>query len=128
MIPVKIKIPNSLIDISAVRNVENKLLMFSQANRMILITGVQVITETETYGRKKNKTRQVKYLQCIIYGWNGDGEFVGTFDEDVSRRYLENYNLMNMRKNYLEFEKQYLAMSAKEEQINTPDFVKAEPV
>ena len=69
-----------------------------------------------------------KYLQCIIYGWNGDGEFVGTFDEDVSRRYLENYNLMNMRKTYLEFEKQYLAMSAKEEQLNTPDFVKAEPV
>jgi hypothetical protein len=126
MTPVKIKV-NPLIDISAVRNVENKLLMFSQANRMILITGVKVTTETETYGRKKNKTRQVKYLQCIIYGWNGDGEFVGTFDEDVSRRYLENYNLMNMRKTYMEFEKQYLAMSAKEEQLNTPDFVKAVP-
>ena len=127
MSQVKIK-TNSLIDISAVRNVQNKLLLFSGANHMILITDVKVTTETETYGRKQNKTRQVEYLYCTIYGWNNKGEFVGTYDQDVSRRYLENYRLMEMRKNYLDFEKQYLAMSAKEEQINTPDFVKAEPV
>lgn len=108
---------NRYIDLSAVRAVENKLLLFNGDHHMLMITDVKTTTGDETYGRKNNKTRQVEYLQCQIYGYNSSGEFVGTHDKSTVERYLE-YNLFHLRKNYLEFKKQWEAMTALEEKIN----------
>jgi ribosomal protein L7/L12 len=116
---VKIKL-NKYIDVSSIKNVENQLLMFSRDHHMLLITGVKVTQGTETYGRKDNKTRDVQYLECTIYGWNGKGDFIGVYDENTAERYLENYDLLEMRKNYLEFKKQWSAMHAKCTAVNNP--------
>jgi hypothetical protein len=122
---VKIKL-NSLIDLSALKFVENKLIMFSGAHRLLLITDVKVVTEQETYGRKKNKTRQVKYVLCNVHGWNNQGEFTGTYDQYLASQYLQ-YDLLHLRKNYIEFQKQWEALHALHEKITEPDFVKAVP-
>ena len=114
----KIKL-NKYIDVSSIKNVQNQLLLFSRDHHMLLITGVKVTQGTETYGRKNNKTRDVEYLQCTMYGWNAKGDFVGVYDEDTTKRYLE-YDLLEMRKNYLEFKKQWNAMHAKCTALNNP--------
>ena len=116
---MKIKL-NKFIELSSIKNVENQLLMFSRDHHMLLITGVMVTQGTETYGRKDNKTRNVHYLECTIYGWNAKGDFIGVYDGDTALRYLENYDLLEMRKNYLEFKKQWTAMHAKCTAVNNP--------
>jgi len=116
---MKIKL-NKFIELSSIKNVENQLLMFSRDHHMLLITGVKVTQGTETYGRKDNKTRNVHYLECTIYGWNAKGDFIGVYDGDTALRYLENYDLLEMRKNYLEFKKQWTAMHAKCTAVNNP--------
>lgn len=103
---------------SAVRAMENKLLLFSGSHQMFLIADVSVTEEEETYGRKLNKTRQVEYLHCQIYGYNSDGQFLGTHDEDGSRRFLE-YDLFPLRKNYLDLHKQWQVMGTLEKTLNS---------
>jgi len=123
---VKIKVTSS-IDLSDLRAVNNKLLLLGGSHQLLMISGLKVTTEDETYGRKMNKTRKVKYVHCSIYGYNMDGEFMGTYDEDSVGFYLRHYSFLNMRKNYLEMKKRWEAMHALEEKINEPDFVKAIP-
>lgn len=117
---------NSLIDTSALRAVRDKLLLFGGSHQLIMITDVKVTEEEVTYGRKKNKTKKAGVLYCTIYGYNCDGEFIGTFDDYTTERYLR-YDLLHLRKNYLEMKKRWEAMHALEEKINEPDFVKAIP-
>ena len=107
--------------------VENKLLMYSQSNRMIMFTDVSFTKETETYGRKKNKSREVEFLQCKMHGWNQDGEFTGTYSAEQVLFVLNHYHLMHMLKTMIEFEKQYLAMKALHDELTTPDIVQAVP-
>ena len=107
------------IDLASLRSVENKPLMFSGVNRLLMITGIKIVEVTETYGRK-NKTRNVQYLICTIYGWNDKGEFVGTYDDEVTERYLEAYDVLQLRKNYISFKKQWDAMHAKFTALNNP--------
>lgn len=114
----KIKL-NNYIDLGSVRSVENKLLLHSQDHHMLLITNVKQVTETETYGRKNNKTREVKYIECVMYGWNRKGEFVGTYEDYTAQRFLE-YDLYQLRKNYLEFQLQWKAMHEKLTALNNP--------
>jgi ribosomal protein L7/L12 len=116
---VRIKL-NSSISLSTLKCVENQLLMFSGAHRMLMISNIRVEDTEEVYGRRMNKTRQVQYLYCILYGWNEKGEFVGTYDHEVTERYLETYDFLHMRKNYLEFKKQWTAMHAKCTALNNP--------
>ena len=115
---VKFKL-TKYIELASLKAVENQLLIFSGDHHMLLITGVKVTKGTETYGRKNNKTRDVEYLQCTMYGWNGKGEFVGTYDSETVKRYLE-YDLLHLRKNYIEFKKQWTAMHAKCTAVNNP--------
>jgi len=101
---------------SQVSGMENKILLFSGSHHMFLIADVKVTTEEETYGRKK-KTRQVEYLQCTVYGYNPSGDFLGTHDEETSRRYLE-YDLYQLRKNYLDLQKQWQVLGILEKKLN----------
>ncbi len=107
------------MDLPSIKSVENKLLLFAGAHMMLLITGVRVENTTITYGRKMNKTRKVRFLYFIMYGWNKNGDFVGVYDHDTAERYLE-YDLLHLRKNYLEFEKQWTAMHKKQTAVNNP--------
>ena len=116
---------NSLIDTSALRAVRNKLLLFSDSHQLIMITDVKITEEEVTSGRKK-KTKKVNVINCTIHGYNSNGEFVGTFDDYTTGQFLR-YDLLHLRKNYLEMKKRWEAMHALEEKINQPDFVKAIP-
>ena len=111
---------------SDLRAVQNKLLMYSQSNRIIMFTDVSFPVETETYGRKK-KTREVQYLQCKMHGWNQDGEFCGTYTERQVTFVLNTYRLLVMLKTMMEFERQYQGMKALHDEVTTPDIVKAVP-
>ena len=113
---VKLKL-NGYIQMNVVRAMEDKILLFNGSHSMILINDVQVTEEEETYGRKGNKTRQVQYLQCKVYGYNPSGKFLGVHDEETARRYLE-YDLFNLRKNYLDLKEQWQVMGKLEKELN----------
>ena len=123
---VKIKIGKKE-SITELRSIENKLLMTSQGT-VVMVTGVKTTLETETYGRRMNKTRQVRYLHCTLHGYNTKGDFRGTHDKQQTEHVIRMYGLYAIRRNYLDHIKALEAMQALEAKINEPDFVKAEPV
>ena len=125
---VKIKVKSMLNSVNDIKSVENKLLLGGENHRLIMFTDVKVVTEEETYGRKNNKTRNVRYMYCKLHGWNNDGDFTGHYSEELVSFYLRNYSILRLRRNYLDFKKQLDAMLAVEEKYNEPDFVKAIPV
>lgn len=122
---VKIKVEN-YHHLDKLRAVKNQPIMFDRA-KVIMFTDVKVVTEQETYGRKNNKVHDVKYLYCQCYGYNNDGEFLGTYDEEFIRRILLMYDLLKMRRIYLDFLKQLESIQALEAKLNEPDIVKAIP-
>jgi hypothetical protein len=124
--PVKIKLSKG-DDISTLRSVENKLLMTAQGV-IVMFTGVHITEEEERYGRKNNKTRQVRYLNCTLHGYNSKGELLGTHDTFQTEYIVRRYDLFAIRRKYLDHIKALEAMQVLEEQYNEPDFVKAEPV
>jgi len=51
-------------------------------------------------------------------GWNVDGEFLGVFEENYITHFIGMFNLLALRRSYLDFEKKYIAMTALEEKYN----------
>ena len=115
---VKIKL-NRYISMSQVNSMENKILLFAGSHHMFLIAEVETTVEEETYGRK-NKTRQVEYLHCNIYGYNHNGDFLGTHNEETVKRYLE-YDLYQLRRNYTDLQKQWQVLGALEKKLNATE-------
>lgn len=126
MARVKIK-TYSESNLHALYNLNNKLVMDNTANGMIIFKDVKITTEEETYGRRKNKTRQVQYIECEVLGYNRNGKFIGAFDESTVKHILSFYDLYNMRRLYLDHIEALEAMQAKEAELNEPDIVKAIP-
>ena len=112
-------------DLSSLRSVEDKIIMFKETP--VLFTNLRITQEEERYGRKKNKVREVKYINADVYGYNRNGEFLGIFDSDFVKHLLLMYDLLKMRKNYLEFIKGLELIQNKEAELNEPDIVKAIP-
>lgn len=111
-----VKIKTNGYDTSALRAVNNKLIMHK--SHLFLFTDVKVTTEEETYGRKKNKTRNVEMVQCQLHGWNKDGEFMGVFEESYIKTLVSQFDILALRKNYIEFQKKFEAMTALEKKYN----------
>ena len=117
---------NSYLDTGMIRSCENEMLLLEHQAMLFMITRVRFFKETETYGRKDNKTREVRYMECELLTWNSDGHFISTFDEFNTRRLLER-NLMVMRRNYIDFEKGWKALHEWQDKLTTPDIVKPIP-
>lgn len=114
---MKIKI-NKHIDLTAIKAVENKMLMSYDHNHLILINNVRTGTEEEA--TKRGKKIEVEYLYCDMYGWNSKGEFVGTSDTSDGKDFLEQFDILQLRKNYIEFERQWTMMHEKQERLVKP--------
>lgn len=102
-------------DLDTLKSLENKLLLPSDKNMLLMLTNVSYETVEEKYGRKENKTRQVTYLYCDLRGYNRKGSFVGLYDADIIAQYLEMYEFHRWRTNYIGFAKQWDLMHAEQE-------------
>lgn len=110
--------------ISNIRAVQNQILMYESFPRLLIFTDLSIKEFEETYGRRKNKTKKVRELYCRLIGWNYKGDFVGDYGSEEIKKVLNHFDILSMRKTFLEFQKQYNAMLEYHENLTTPDFLK----
>ena len=116
-------------DLQVLRDYRRKLLL--RNNEILMIDDVKVVTETETYGRKNNKTREVRYIEFTLYAYNHTGEWVGICTDEYVEQLSTYFDLSilipNARREFRKLETALEAMKNKLEEITTPDIVKPIP-
>ena len=119
---VRIKM-SSKLPVDTLKILENKLLMFDRNSDVIMFTNVEIISDNEKYGLKKNKTRKVNYLQCKLYGFDKKDEQIFEHKEDFVKTVLTLFNITEMRYNYLDHLKELNAMQEFEKKLNEPSYM-----
>jgi hypothetical protein len=116
---MKITLYDNLNSASVLRSLEGKMIMFYGQGSVMFFTDLKIEVIPTTTGKGWFKTTQnVTYLTGgKFYGYNTDGEFVGTYDEDNIRFTIHHYDLMKLRQRYLEFERGHKALLDKMDEI-----------
>ncbi len=116
---MKILLYNNLNSASTLRSLEGKMIMFYGQGQLIFFTDLkfEIIPETKhtIFGKI---TRNVTYLTGgKFYGYNDNGDFVGTHSDDQIDHIIRCYDLMALRKRYIEFERAHKALLDKADEI-----------
>lgn len=116
---MKILLYDNLNSASVLRSLEGKMLMFYGEGKLIFFTDLKIEVISETTGRGWFKTtRNVTYLTGgRFFGYNEDGDFLGTYDDDNIRFIVHNYDLMKLRQKYLVLEKAQKVLLDKMDEI-----------
>lgn len=102
---------------STLRALEGKPIMFYGQGMVIFFTDLKIEVIPETSGLFYKTTHNVTYLTGgKFYGYNNDGDFVGTYDDEQINHFLR-YDLMALRRRYLDFEKAHKALLDKMDEI-----------
>jgi hypothetical protein len=104
---MKILLYDNLNSASVLRALEGKIIMFYGEGKLLFFTDLKIEVISETSGKGWFKTtRNVTYLtDGKFFGYNEDGDFLGTYDEDNIRFIVHHYDLMKLRHSYLVLEK-----------------------
>lgn len=106
-----------LNEVSTLRSLEGKMIMFYGWGKLMFFTGLkfEVIEEPAFFGL--TTTKSVYMTGGKFYGYNEAGEFVGVYEDDQIEFTLRHYNLWELRKQYLKFEKAHTAMLDKMDEL-----------
>jgi len=79
---------------------------------ILLIKDFKFIEEEVKYGFRKKKTKTVYFLtECTLLSYNNVGEFIGINSDETVKHLLMLYDLYELRKAWINFDKAYKTMT-----------------